>query len=634
MIPSVSHFFTNTGTRFKESQVAQSFTEDTTPSSFSNCSPTPNPIFASRGGTSIRSFKFRKRVTTSNSTRTKNIGISSLLGRRTKNQPPPELNSLVLAEKLLDVQPRESSDNVDPAGLRTKIPSQRVTESVPSPAPNKQASIFRKLTTKFNRNRTRSSSPPPANGRNSNGVPQVTSGWGAQEARNAALRERGLLPSLPLSVQEAQQDSRIAIVAAPEPGQQQSGVERRPTAANRVKEEWEAKNRERLNGFRFGGNSPAASPMTENFPTTGLGAVKEVDTLCQFGAVLDELEAMAPRAPPPTLNLSRGQRMSPPLMQAWSDSPSDPCFLPLPPSPAPGSIAESNFSSLLSAFTTTPAADATTFTPMTPSFLPSPPSPSLLPDGAQTPRAGGDRTPHPPTEGTHLAPPARSQSIPRLDGSESESSLGVPSLVDSGSQSSASTSESPGSGFGRMRNVPLATKVRHSTIEPQGPAHYAISVIVESPGEGRGDVLGAGDVVSASPVEEEGLELQQQKAIPAVTPSEAAQAQPQPQTPRRRTTDPAPAAKVDRRPSLNVFKKMSIRRMGLSRAKSSASPRAAAVSALPSSPTLPANFAAQQRRGRPAASVSPTMHNAETILFEMNKIENEEERRMAEVAFM
>jgi hypothetical protein len=192
-----------------------------------------------------------------------------------------------------------------------------------------------------------------------------------------------------------------------------------------------------------------------------------------------------------------------------------------------------------------------------------------------------------------------------------------------------------------MRNVPLATKVRHSTIEPQGPAHHAISVIVESPGEGRGDVLGAGDVVSASPVEEEGLESQQQKAIPAVTPSEAAQAQPQPQTPRRRTTDPAPAAKVDRRPSLNVFKKMSIRRMGLSRAKSSASPRAAAVPALPPSPTLPANFAAQQRRGRPAAaghkhrtSVGPTMHNAETILFEMNKIENEEERRMAEVAFM
>ncbi|KAJ6610707.1 hypothetical protein B0H10DRAFT_404351 [Mycena sp. CBHHK59/15] len=113
----------------------------------------------------------------------------------------------------------------------------------PAPAPANAApkrTIFRKLTTRFNRNRSRSASPPPGHR------------LAAKEARQAALRERGLLPPLPLSVQERQQDLRIAIVASP----QSSSLERRPTAANRIKEEWEAKNRERLTEFRFGGNSP------------------------------------------------------------------------------------------------------------------------------------------------------------------------------------------------------------------------------------------------------------------------------------------------------------------------------------------------------------------------------------------
>ncbi|KAJ6512833.1 hypothetical protein C8R45DRAFT_785890, partial [Mycena sanguinolenta] len=158
----------------------------------------------------------------------------------------------------------------------------------PSAPANKQSpGLFRKLTTKFNRNRARSASPP-ANQRHS-----------LQEARNAALRERGLLPSLPLSVQETQQDSRIAIVASPEAGQ--SGLERRQTAANRVKAEWEAKNRERMNEFRFGGNSPSTSPMQETFPAAGRESAEEADTPNWSpdpqevpSAFVDEPEATAP----------------------------------------------------------------------------------------------------------------------------------------------------------------------------------------------------------------------------------------------------------------------------------------------------------------------------------------------------
>jgi hypothetical protein len=73
----------------------------------------PAPLFASRGGTSIKSFKFRERMTSSSppsiggdSTRRKIFGVSGFFGRRAKNQPPPTLDSLVISEKLLAVKPR------------------------------------------------------------------------------------------------------------------------------------------------------------------------------------------------------------------------------------------------------------------------------------------------------------------------------------------------------------------------------------------------------------------------------------------------------------------------------------------------------------------------------------------------
>ncbi|KAJ7145128.1 hypothetical protein C8R43DRAFT_1012913 [Mycena crocata] len=548
------------------------------------------------------------------------------------------------------------------------LPSRPVSPPASKQSPTKSRTIFRKLTTKFNRNRStspsRRRSPTTPNNNNTTTASRELA---AREARNAALRERGLLPPLPLSVQEHQQDMRIAIVASPEPGEQ-SGLDRRPTAANRIKEEWEAKNRERLSEFRFGGNSPAASPMEENFPAHGLEAVKEVDTplpsplpspdtqeLPSESVQEADMEPKAPRAPPPTLNLSRGQHLSPPLMQAWSDTPPDPYLLPLPPSPGPRSAPDNNYAALISAFSTTPPSDAQ-FTPISPSFLPLPPSPSISSatcpsialSGTETPRVLGDATPRMPTSPTaasmdesSLSPP-RSSSIPRLEGSESESSLNVPSLLlDSESQTTVSTSDSFGS-FGRMRNVPLASKVRNSTIEPQ--AHHAISVIVESPSEERD-----GPILTSSPVDDKPLA----KTLPVVVD----------EPPRRRGTEPPPpaaAAKADRRKSLNVFKRnkgeglstmTSIRRsMGMGRAKSTAGPPTGFdPSHLPPSPTLSAGFARQQQQQQPVArgrlaaagaghahrlSVSPTMHSRGSILHEASKIEDEESRRMTELAFM
>ncbi|KAJ6561964.1 hypothetical protein B0H19DRAFT_90619 [Mycena capillaripes] len=538
-------------------------------------------------------------------------------------------------------------------------------------AANKQSSqsIFRKLTTRFTRNRSLSTPPPPReNKRRAIASPQVNNSAtvAAREARNAALRARGLLPPLPLSVQEARQDRRIAIVTEPEPDQQ-SGLDRSNTAANRIKEEWEARNRERLAGFRFGGNSPSASPMQEHFPAVGLHGVREVDTPLpspsaqdppsEFGD-LDEPSLKAPRAPPPTLNISPGYRLSPPLMQAWSDTSEDPLFFPLPPSPG----AESNYSSLISAFAITPTADAG-FTPMSPSFLPLPPSPSCsttaFHTGTETTRVAGDCTPRPPRSPTvasmnSLAPP-RSLSFPLLDDSECESSLGVPSLVDSQSHTTVSTAESLAS-FAHMRDMPLATTVRNSTMEPL-KAHQAISVIVETPTEERDAFLSASpvDVVEEPRGPKIAVPMSSEEAPRRRTTVEEPAPQPQPQTPPPR----------QRRKSLSLFRRgkgeggkgesgkgesgmstiTSIRTsLGIGRTKSTLSPRAGFdPSHLPPSPTLPVGLATPQRKqtGRPMAaghkhrlSVSPTMHNDGSILREMNLIENEESRRMTEVAFM
>ncbi|KAJ7649927.1 hypothetical protein FB45DRAFT_1017352 [Roridomyces roridus] len=609
----------------------------------------PAPLFASRGGTSIKSFKFRERITSSSppsiggdSTRRRAFGMSSLLGRRTKNAPPPDLTSLIMNEKLVaHVGSSTSAENMDPV-TKSRNPSRRVTEPTPAPQSPKSRTIFRKLTTRFNR----SASPPP-----STLSPKVDTTLASREARNAALRERGLLPPLPLSVQERQQDSRIAIVTSPEPPEQ-PGLSRQPTAANRIKEEWEAKNRERLAEFRFGGTSP----MQEDFPER-LESLEEVDTPLPSPIpspeeehdrpvkLIDdeeEPERKIPRAPPPTLNLSRGQRLSPPLMQAWSDAPLDPYSLPLPPSPSPRNPEESNYSSLISAFTSTPMADSQ-FTPLSPSFLPLPPSPSLSSHSFSTTQTGTE-TPRPlPT-----SPTQESTRVPPLGPSESESSLGVPSLMqDTESQTTVSTADSFGS-FGRMRNAQLATRVRNSIIDPVGAGHHAISVIVESPGEERDVVL------TSSPVEE--------------TADAASDKTPVPRMPQRRETEPttlstpAPGQGVDRRKSsAGVFKRgkgegglstmASIRRsMGFGRAKSAAGPPAGFdASRLPPSPTLTADFASQQKapgvgpRGRAVAvgaghahrlSVSPTMHSRGTILVETLKIEDPESRRMTEVAFM
>ncbi|PPQ69182.1 hypothetical protein CVT24_000030 [Panaeolus cyanescens] len=116
---------------------------------------------------------------------------------------------------------------------------------------SKSRTIIRMLTTKLSTPRQ-----PPTR--------QPTNAF-SKEHREAALRERGLLPPLPMSQQEAMLDRSIPIVSSATHTRDPS----QPSAADLIKKEWETKNkkpsddeRERMNGFKFGATSPPNSTVT------------------------------------------------------------------------------------------------------------------------------------------------------------------------------------------------------------------------------------------------------------------------------------------------------------------------------------------------------------------------------------
>jgi len=202
--------------------------------------------------------------------------------------------------------------------------------------------LARLLTNKF-ASRSSSKSPPaqrPSNRalpaqRPSNHVPVVTSAHSKQQ-RDAALRERGLLPPLKpskdLSQREREQDKRIPIVPLErvEPGTRTDDPEVVMSAADLVKQEWEAKNRdlgpsqlERLQNFRFG-ITPSSSSVEETAPTSAT-----VTPVAEASNAADISEESENSQPSPTAfpqvssaaDVSRDSESSQPSQTAVSVSP-------------------------------------------------------------------------------------------------------------------------------------------------------------------------------------------------------------------------------------------------------------------------------------------------------------------------
>jgi hypothetical protein len=549
-------------------------------------------------------------------------------------------------------------------------------------------------------------------------VPSAPSDFASKENREAALRERGLLPPLKpnkdLSLIEREQDRHIPVVV---PTDEEGDAVRKLTAANLVKQEWEAKHRatnldlsqrERMNTFKFGGlSSPAPSIEDEIPPATELETVVEVDTPLPSPAAQDSQRLSAPyqlnrpEASGSSSSLrsksnasSHGLKVDAEIANghlsatshlpaAPTKSSSEPHLIPLPPSPLlspttpraflAGSDSDIGATRLLAASIPLPPSPGPSSlldfglqeNTLPPKISLSPPMSHSVPEGLTS------GTIPSPSHRTHSFPPPRSVSE---SGSES---IMTPSL-DASSQtmtiSTLSISESS-SNFGRGKPSMLKVKVHD----------HSIPIIVESPVE---ETLIKGSITDAGVVHDE-PEPAELEVVSEAEEGTRSSSLPLPRTRPRGLTDPNPPkeAKTNRRKSINPFKRgqtldpssstankrlsMSasignIRRSvvgTLSRPKSTINTGLSGhktfdASHLPPSPTIPTSFSDQPKsptspftsptrsrfsstrspvsEGSPRLrqAVSPVIHSRGTILIETNNIEDEESRRMTELAFL
>ena len=347
--------------------------------------------------------------------------------------------------------------------------------------------LIRRLTTKFN---PRIHSPSPA-------VPRVPSAPSAfnKQSREAALRERGLLPPLrpnkDLSAQEEEQDRVIPIVLLKDDhrGSTESAAPS-PSAADLVKKEWEAKNRsraagsdqlQRMNSFEFG-EKKAFVPSS---PIIQFSSSESADSAILDTQALSSLaEVAVSHLPPSTFKVPLAQPAEPisrPATPLLDIPPEITAYLfSLPPSPR--SVSGPKFE--------------LSFCPASPTSVPLPTSPSLRSatsvSGARTPGPldiqETSLTPTPTPSVTALTPCAvDTASFPphkRTDLSaapdESASSSLAPSLDSNSRTTTDSTLE-----LGTCESVAISGKGRLGglKIKSHEESHYNIPVIVESPVE-------------------------------------------------------------------------------------------------------------------------------------------------------
>lgn len=467
-----------------------------------------------------------------------------------------------------------------------------------------------------------------------------------------------------MSLQELEQDQRLPII---EPAQVSDPLDSaKVSAANRIKKEWEAKNQsqyvEQRERIKVGTDAIPTEPESENLVTVKSNIPSPVAS---------PFEKRSETSHAPRVDESHPQ--SQPLRQR-----SDPARA-ISTSSHNASSSEAGHSSL---FPTEEELEAhfeslnSTSSQATPQIGPTPTPRSVRSiDPSGTPRKANANTPKhlkldfqdkrlPPTPSISLTPttpPAtysgsapdgslesnrnRSNSVPtQISIAESTSSIATPSL-DGSSQtmtiSTLSTSESLLSpSKGKFGGLTLKTYEGHH-----------ISMIAESPTEDC--------QLSAEPKEDTlGVIAEEETCIS------------RPVRARRQTTDPSGLRKSEARKSFNPFKRgqtidnappdqpprrlamsaslSNMRRSvvsSLSRPKSTLefsgqlSPKNFDASYLPPSPTL----SAQGEAGRPGAmtgavprprqAVDPVLHSRGSIMLQTNFIEDEESRRMTEMAF-
>jgi len=516
----------------------------------------------------------------------------------------------------------------------------------------------------------------------------------SKENREAALRERGLLPPLEpnkdLSVQEKEQDRVIPIVLP-------TGDPHSPTevntlsAADLIKKEWEAKNRsleytqrQRMNSFKFGGSSSVPGSPKKLSPEDS--AIPDITALptrnplpsphMEIATSNSQPSSLAvPPVPPNASSVSKpGSRPVTPLLDA---PPELPAYLyPLPPSPR--SVSRPNL--------------ALCSPPPSPTSVPLPPSPSVFDtmslksaSGACTSESLNIRetsltpTPTPPIialtpcasvlpDSISINDAARTPLQKRTDLSapldESASSIQTPSL-DSNSHTTADSI------LGTSESVAISGKGRFGGLKIKTHEGSNIPVIVESPIEDSfleeqdvgAEVTLDGNQAATTPIS--GNEMKFSLSAPRMK--------------RKGLTDPTNSG-LDRKKSMvmNPFKRGNSAHADHSTTSSVVPPRRLSVKAslsnmrrsvvgtlsrksiaengggkmfdashLPPSPILPSTWNNSHSPTSPTfrteeagelsairRAVSPVLYTRGHILMEASHIEDEESRRVTEMAFL
>ncbi|KAF8150715.1 hypothetical protein B0H34DRAFT_801647 [Crassisporium funariophilum] len=647
------------------------------------------------------------------------LAFSNLLGSRgragpSSSQKPfePRLQDLVRTSEGSDFGmglPPSSSDS--PNAAENNSPAVETEQSTAQRPRSKSRTIIRMLTTKFNPRAPSSNSSPPAVRRLSIGKPPVAANAYGKEQRDAALRARGLLPPLrpnkDLSTQEMEQDQAIPILV-PVDELSTHAEEALPSAADLIKKEWENKNRsvevtqrQRMNSFKFGGPpSPImGSPSEEKELSLKEPSTSRIDPVDPVPDPDNQVSPSRNALHPVPPSSAEDVALQPTLPARASSE------TPVVSSPTRPDIELSirpmtpliELSPEMNAFMFgTPASPSLSkcevedsdsgFGQCSPTAVALPPSPSLrsLPvtpvslkssagaSGACTPRAGDPRetsvTPTPPEPPViSLTPPAAFSSPTATDDSissafhtrtdsfaqleESVSSILTPSLSSNSHSTTAST-------LGTVESLSSSGKGKLGGLKVKTHEGSNIPIIIESPIEDRFSVERS--VI----VEEEVIDEKTAPVVESIAPLNL-------RMKKRGVTDPA--ANVDRRKSLNPFKRgqteasennsdstpkrmssvgsslanmrrsvvgtLSKKSMGGGGDVHHGSGKMFNASHLPPSPTMPmspvgSRVAATRRQPVIRQAVAPTVYSRGSILLEASNIEDDETRRMTEMAFL
>ncbi|KDQ56988.1 hypothetical protein JAAARDRAFT_35587 [Jaapia argillacea MUCL 33604] len=296
-----------------------------------------------------------------------------------------------------DIQAEQSMGNVSPTRASPSdtrqiapllVPRGRERSQTQSPPESPQANgLLKRLTSKF-RGRV-SSAPPPSprvarSPRRVSGhfAPPLTNDFTSKERREAALRERGLLPPKSprerkdLSEQERERDERLSSVNSPSETVMERGAPAK-TAADLIKEQYEAKELSEAT------SSKPVYPAQLGQPNFAKATLPVIPTLSEDDEDEDGVEDMAAAI----LGLSLSAE---PEGISLPSSPADAAFHTAPSSPMPPITSTGGFGPLVESS-------------VLPSISPSPPE-SVLESDIPTPRPPLSPTTSDPANVNSVAP--------------------------------------------------------------------------------------------------------------------------------------------------------------------------------------------------------------------------------------